>query len=426
MGQKDNMNSSSQATASKTIPIDGRSDFSSIVSVLQQGSSESLLSDEMLARFASRAAAYDRENRFFQEDFDELRAAKYLLMPVPRQFGGAGMTLAEVCREQRRLAYHAPATALAVNMHLYWVGIAADLWRGGDHSLEWLLREAAAGEVFAAGHAESGNDIPVLLSTTKAERVDGGYRFTGRKQFGSLTPVWTRLGLHGMDLSDPKQPKIIHAFMPRDTAGYVIKETWDVLGMRATRSDDTILENVLIPDRYVARVVPAGGAGIDRFVLGIFGWALLGFGNIYFALANRALDLTVASAKKKASLALSRAMAYHPEVQHAIAEMAIELESIGPHLESVAQDWSNGVDHSAAWPAKIFAAKYRAVEGSWRVIDLGLDVMGGGGIFRSVGYERLVRDARLGRIHPANSFLAHEVIAKTMLGISLDEHPRWG
>ncbi|HKT23333.1 MAG TPA: acyl-CoA dehydrogenase family protein [Terriglobales bacterium] len=420
------MNSSSQATASKTIPIDGRSDFSSIVSVLQQGSSESLLSDEMLARFASRAAAYDRENRFFQEDFDELRAAKYLLMPVPRQFGGAGMTLAEVCREQRRLAYHAPATALAVNMHLYWVGIAADLWRGGDHSLEWLLREAAAGEVFAAGHAESGNDIPVLLSTTKAERVDGGYRFTGRKQFGSLTPVWTRLGLHGMDLSDPKQPKIIHAFMPRDTAGYVIKETWDVLGMRATRSDDTILENVLIPDRYVARVVPAGGAGIDRFVLGIFGWALLGFGNIYFALANRALDLTVASAKKKASLALSRAMAYHPEVQHAIAEMAIELESIGPHLESVAQDWSNGVDHSAAWPAKIFAAKYRAVEGSWRVIDLGLDVMGGGGIFRSVGYERLVRDARLGRIHPANSFLAHEVIAKTMLGISLDEHPRWG
>src|SRR5690349_23356707 len=150
-----------------------------------------VLTDEMLARFASRAATYDRENRFFQEDFDELCAAKYLLMPVPVQLGGAGMTLAEICREQRRLGYHAPATALAVNMHLYWVGIAADLWRAGDRSLEWLLREAAAGEVFAAGHAESGNDIPVLLSTTKAERIDGGYRFTGRKQFGSLTPVWT-------------------------------------------------------------------------------------------------------------------------------------------------------------------------------------------------------------------------------------------
>ena len=75
-------------------------------------------------------------------------------------------------REQRRLAYRAPATALAINMHLYWVGVAADLWRIGDTSLEWMLREAMAGEVFAAGHAERGNDLPVLLSTSKAERVE--------------------------------------------------------------------------------------------------------------------------------------------------------------------------------------------------------------------------------------------------------------
>jgi len=387
---------------------------------------KSVLTEEMLARFASRAASYDRENRFFQEDFEELRAAKYLLLPLPSEFGGAGMTLAEVCREQRRLAYHAPATALAVNMHLYWLGVAADLQRRGDPSLEWILRDAAAGEIFAAGHAESGNDVPVLLSTSKAERVDGGYRFTGRKHFGSLTPVWTRFGLHGMDTSDPNQPKVVHAFMPRDAAGYTIKETWDVLGMRATRSDDTVLENVYVPDRYVARVLPAGAAGIDPFVLAVFAWALIGFGNIYYGLAKRALDQSITAAKSKESIALSRSLVYHPEVQHAIADMVIELESIGPHLEAVADDWSKGVDHGSHWPLKIFAAKYRAVEGSWRVVDLGLDVTGGIGIFRSAGYERLVRDARLGRIHPANSFLTHEVVAKTALGISLDEQPRWG
>jgi len=91
------------------------------------------------------------------------------------------MNLAEVCLEQRLLAYYAAPTALAINMHLYWVGVAADLWRSGDKSLEWLLRGSIKGEVYAAGHAESGNDPPVLLSTTKAERVDGGYRFNGRK-----------------------------------------------------------------------------------------------------------------------------------------------------------------------------------------------------------------------------------------------------
>ena len=418
------MNPNIQEIASKAVPINGSGE--SEPSKAGFRSVEPALTEEKLARFAARAAAYDRENRFFQEDFDELRAAKYLLLPVPVEFGGAGMTLAEVCREQRRLAYNAPATALAVNMHLYWVGIAADLWSRGDHSLEWILREAAAGEIFAAGHAETGNDIPVLLSTSKAERVDGGYQFTGRKHFGSLTPVWTRFGLHGMDTSDPTQPKIVHAFMPRDTAGYVIKETWDVLGMRATRSDDTALENAFIPDRYIARIVPAGGAGIDPFVLGVFAWALMGFGNIYYGLAKRALDVTINSVKAKGSLGLSRSMAYHPEIQHAIADMVIELDSIGPHLEAVAQDWSNGVDHGAQWPSKIFSAKYHAVEGSWRVVDLGLDVTGGSGIFRSAGYERLLRDARLGRIHPANSFLTHEVVAKTALGISLDEKPRWG
>ena len=418
-------------TAKATVFEDRSSNSGGLHEVTSIGASgprpaKPVLTEEMLVRFASRAATYDRENRFFDEDFEELRAAGYLLLPLPRNFGGPGLTLAEVCREQRRLAYHAPATALAVNMHLYWLGVAADLWRRGDASLEWLLREAAAGEIFAAGHAESGNDVPVLLSTTKAERVDGGYRFTGRKHFGSLTPVWTRFGLHGIDTSDAGQPKIIHAFMPSETEGYTIRKTWDVLGMRATSSDDTALENVFVPDRYIARVVSAGAAGIDPFVLGVLAWALMGFGNVYYGLAKRALDLSISSVKSKGSLALTRSMAYHPEVQHAIADMVIELESIGPHLETVAEDWSNGVDHGAQWPSKIFAAKYRAVEGSWRVVDLGLEVAGGNGIFRSAGYERLIRDARLGRIHPANSFLTHEVVAKTVLGISLDEQPRWG
>src|SRR5262245_46072053 len=189
-----------------------------------------VLSDDILTRCAERAPAYDRENRFFTEDFEELRQAGYLRMNVPEALGGLDMPLAQVCQEQRRLAYHAAPTALAVNMHLYWTGVAADLWRAGDKSLEWLLKGAAAGEVFAAGHAETGNDLPLLLSTTKAERVNGGYRFTGRKAFGSLTPVWTYFGIHGMDTSDPAAPKIVHAFIPRHLRGYTITETWDVMG----------------------------------------------------------------------------------------------------------------------------------------------------------------------------------------------------
>ena len=149
-------------------------------------------------------------------------------------------------------------------MHLYWIGVAADLWRSGDKSLQWMLEEAVAGEVFAAGHAERGNDLPLFLSTATAERVDGGFRFTGHKMFGSLAPVFTRYGAHATWADAEGGPKIVHVFMPRDTANYKIVETWDTLGMRATRSDDVKLEGVFVPDRYVARIVPAGGSCVSR------------------------------------------------------------------------------------------------------------------------------------------------------------------
>jgi alkylation response protein AidB-like acyl-CoA dehydrogenase len=247
-------------------------------------------------------------------------------------------------REQRRLAYYAHATALAMNMHTYWVGVAADLWRAGDRSLEWMLQSAVNGDVFAAGHAERGNDLPLFLSTTKAERVAGGYRLTGHKSFGSLTPVWTYLGLHAMDSSDPAKPKIVHAFMPRATEGYSIKETWDVLGMRATASQDTVLQGAFVPDRYIARVVPIGFAGADLFILAIFAWALTGFANVYYGLARHALDLTVENLKSKSSIAISSgSLIHHPEVQHAVADMVIELEGIGPQLDRLADDWTQGV-----------------------------------------------------------------------------------
>src|SRR5215469_16572249 len=285
----------------------------------QVNTKTSLLSEELLAQCMERAPIYDRENRFFDEDFEELREAGYLTIAVPREFGGMGMSLAQVAREQRRLAYYAPATALGLNMHIYWTGVAADLWRAGDSSLEWLLRAAAAGEVFAAGHAESGNDIPVLLSTTKAERADGGYAFTGHKFFTSLTPVWNYLGIHGMDWGDPAHPQVVHAFMPRSSTGWRIEKTWDVLGMRATASHDTILDGAFVPDKYVACVTPPGAAGVCPFVLSIFAWGLTGFANVYYGIARRALDLTIEQVKNKKSIALSRPMAYHAEVQHSIA-----------------------------------------------------------------------------------------------------------
>jgi alkylation response protein AidB-like acyl-CoA dehydrogenase len=382
------------------------------------------LAEDLIERCGQRAAAYDRDNSFFSDDFEELKNAGYLKLNIPREFGGEGMSVAETGQELRRLAYRAPATALAMNMHLYWMGIAADLRRFGDSSLEWMLQEGAAGEVFAAGHAEVGNDLPGLLSTTTAERVEGGYRFTGRKMFGSLTPVWTRFGIHAMDTSNPSAPMTVHAFLPKGTPNVEIRQTWDTLGMRATASEDTILNGAFVPDRYIGRVLPAGA--LDPFLGALFANALVGIGNVYYGIALRARDLAVEATKKKTSLAVSRSMAYHPELQHSAAEMTIEIESMGPHLDRIADDWSNGVDHGDWWGAKIVAMKYHIVESAKRVVDIAMEMSGGAGMYKTNELERLYRDVRAGGFHPANSALVHELVGKTTLGVGLDEQPRWG
>jgi alkylation response protein AidB-like acyl-CoA dehydrogenase len=110
--------------------------------------------------------------------------------------------------------------------------------------------------------------------------------------------------------------------------------------------------------------------------------------------------LGILYAQGKTPIGPSRSMAYHAEVQHAVAEMVIEMESIGPHLDKVVQDWSDGVDYGHGWGSKIVAAKYRVVQGGWRIVDTAMELADGLGIFKMAGLERLFRDAWLGRIHP--------------------------
>ncbi|MDT5183902.1 MAG: hypothetical protein QOI29_2060 [Mycobacterium sp.] len=101
--------------------------------------------DDDYRRFHARAPRYDSENTFFAEDFAELVDAGYLKAPLPERLGGFGLSLTELAREQRHLAYWAPATALAINMHLYWAGSAADGSARGVADVEWLLTDIAEG-----------------------------------------------------------------------------------------------------------------------------------------------------------------------------------------------------------------------------------------------------------------------------------------
>ena len=67
-----------------------------------------------------------------------------------------------------------------------------------------------------------------------------------------------------------------------------------------------------------------------------------------------------------------------------------------------------------------------AVETASKIADTALDVSCGFGMFKKCEMERLFRDARCGRFHPANSSLTHELLGKLALGINPDDPQRWG
>ena len=363
------------------------------------------LTPELLATIRSRAAGYDRDNAFFTEDLDDLRAAGYL---APR-------SLLETARDQRLLAAHAPATALGINMHLVWVGVARVLADRGDHTLDWVLRDAEAGELFAFGNSEPGNDLVLWDSLTTAETVEGGFAFTGTKIFTSLAPAWTRLGVFGKQDDGPDGPRLVHGFLTRDAAGVTTLDDWDTLGMRATSSNTTKLDHAVVPDDRISRFLPVG-PNADPFVFAIFANFLLLIGSVYAGIADRALELGVEAVRKRTSLKTGTTYDQDPDIRWRLADAALALDALRPDLETLASDVDAVADRGADWFRMLTGAKHRATETARRVVDQAMRVAGGGGYRSSSELARLQRDVLAGIYHPSDTESVHGTVATNLLG----------
>jgi alkylation response protein AidB-like acyl-CoA dehydrogenase len=365
-------------------------------------------------RFHSRAARYDAENVFFAEDFAEILGAGYLKAPLPQRLGGGALSLTELAREQRYLGYWAPATALALNMHLYWAGSAADAVARGVGDLEWLIRDIAAGDVFAAGHGEPGNDVGLDDALVRAiPQPDGSYRITGRKTFTSLSPVWDQIGIHARDDSDPDNPLIVHTFVDRETPGVRIEDTWNALGVRATASHDTVFENAHADAHKTVATHPVGPNYPDYIGL-LLGWYLPLLSNVYVGIARRALDLAILGAQSRTSLRQDvHRHADKPAVQRQIAQAEIKIEAAVALVEAATVA---GVGQLPPWRA--LAAKEFATATAREVVDIAVQVVGAASVSKRHELERLYRDVRTGTLHPPNSDAVLEGLGAIALGLA--------
>ena len=374
------------------------------------------LAGRLADTFATRAAEHDRESTFPFENYADMRAAGYLGLTIPEELGGRGADLREMLLAQERLAMGCGSTALAVTMHVSPLGQVGALWRlNQDERLGQFLREAATGEVvYASMTAERGHSI-LMTSNTVATPVEGGYRVTGDKIFGTESAICTHFSsMARVDDADGGSRVIIFR-LARPVEGMEVKDGWDTMGMRGTLSNDWTMRDVFVPQDAVFHSYPVGH--FDSVLLRMtWSWAMPAFGAVYLGIAGGAM----AYAREQV---LARGREGDPAVQAAFAEMEIlardrpggALASHGrgdlgrPLREFTVQEGM----------ARTMLTKHVPCNNAIRIVDLALEVVGGAGFFRRSPLERMYRDVRAGVIMPYNNPEARSLFGRNALGIEI-------
>ena len=374
------------------------------------------LSDELLGDIHSRAARYDAENTFPEEDYDQLRNAGYYAAFVPEEFGGSGLTLSEIAAEQTRLAKAAPGTALGINMHQIIVGLGRMLVDAGRSEGEQILRDAADGHLFGFGISEPGNDLVLFGSISDAKPTeDGGYTFTGTKVFTSLSPAWTRLLTFGADSESSDAPKSVFAILRREDGGVTIKDDWYVLGMRGTQSNTTLLEGARVKvEQVLGRVDP--GPNLDPVVLGIFANFEILLAATYAGVGERAIEVAVEHVKKRRSVMNQTTYSNDPAIRWRLAEAALLMNAVGPQIREMAALVESDAEPNLGWLPRLSAVKNAASEASLRVVEQCVRACGGSSYYDKNELSRLYRDVLAGLFQPSDQESLHGAWANMVLG----------
>ena len=354
------------------------------------GTTEALRKDwvavvhDMAPRFAARAAAHDAHDSFVADNYAELRERRVFSAGVPAELGGGGATYRELCDVLRTLAHSCSSTALALAMHTHPLTTTVWRWRHEAAPVGGLLRRVAAEELVVV--SSGGSDF--LAGSGSAVKVDGGYRVTARKVFGSGSPG----GLVLMTMAiydDPADgPTVLHFPVPLDAPGVKVADNWRTLGMRGTGSNDILLDDVFVPDAAVSARRPPGRWTQVFFVIYSIAFPLIY--SVYLGVAEAAREIAVREAGRRRQ---------DPVVQALVGEMENELANtrlVVRHMIDVADTDRLGPETTN----EILIGRTLAGRGAIRTVEKAMEVAGGAGFYRALGLERLFRDVQAARYHP--------------------------
>jgi len=215
---------------------------------------------------------------------DALKASDLFWIQVPRDLGGGEVD---------------PVTALAVFEEVAYA----------DGSTGWSLMANVTSSAFAAIYTGEtaaqamftngvrGIHAGMLGPVGQARRVDGGYRVTGKYQFGSGCAHADFIGAGTVEVDDDGTaqtsesglPAMRVVLIPRDEIDF--RGNWDVLGLSSTGSYDYVVDDVFVPEEYTYSLLePVQHRGGPGFRIGLFSITAAGHAGFALGVGRRALD----------------------------------------------------------------------------------------------------------------------------------------
>jgi alkylation response protein AidB-like acyl-CoA dehydrogenase len=355
----------------------------------------------LAAAFATRSAEHDRDASHPTENYQRLRQDGFLTLSVPREWGGSGVDFLGHTLAYEALAQGCPSTALAFNMHdsvVLPVLQSAEVTTAAKQLLADLVVQQ--GKLIGGNFSEPGTTSLVGERglTARARKVDGGYRITGRKMFASMLQAadYVLVLAYPDTATAPTAGMLL--LVPHDAPGRRVDPNWDVLGMRATRSDSLILDDCFVPDSAVM----FHADDMRPFRQAFLNWFWGSYTAVYLGVAVAAYQEMIRVVQARQPPGAAQSLAYHPDVRRQVAQLSVDLEAA--RLITYRSAWlSDTQGPTAETTAALYRAKYMVGEAVTRITRTALTLGGAHGIFKGSRLEQLFRDGALAPIQPPSA-----------------------
>jgi 3-hydroxy-9,10-secoandrosta-1,3,5(10)-triene-9,17-dione monooxygenase len=354
---------------------------------------------QLLQAIRGRAAECESLRRLPDDTFECYQRSGLLRALQPRRWGGFELSPLSFFEAVEEVAAACPSSAWFLSV----VGIHN--WQLG------LFPEEAQRDVW-------GKETSVLISssyapTGKVERVDGGFRLSGRWSFSSGCDHCSWVFLGGIAPSDGPIPDMRTFLLPR--SDYRIIDNWHVAGLAGTGSKDIVVEGAFVPEHRTHRFVDAymfenPGQAVNRGPL-----FRLPFGCLFaFAIAVPAIGAARGALEAYRTYMQAKVAAYDgsnvaddPFAQRRLSEAAVEIAAAEADMQDT---WKAMCARAEAGEPIPLSARARArwsaaniVLRGVRAVDLLFEASGGRALFLDNPMQRYFRDVHAMRAHALNN-----------------------